>query len=73
MPRWSDLPEEFKKRFRPPPERSDFESDDEYGDAVSYWQQTVGRNIGFALQRLKVNEEGPAAAVEEKGPESPPK
>ena len=47
---WDSLPDEIKKRFSPPPERSKFSSVEDYEEALGYWQGHVGRNIGLVLQ-----------------------
>ena len=50
---WASWPDEIKKRFSPPPERSAFPSTEEYEEARGYWQGRVGRNIGLALQQYR--------------------
>ncbi len=50
---WGELPDEIKKRFPPPPERSNFSTIEEYEEARGYWQGRVGRNIGLVMQQYK--------------------
>jgi hypothetical protein len=51
MPPWKDVPDEIKKRFPPPPQRETFSSADDYEEALGYWQDRVGRNIGLVMQQ----------------------
>jgi hypothetical protein len=51
MPAWNDVPDEIKKRFPPPPEREKFANQEEYEDALGYWQCHVGRNVGLVMQQ----------------------
>lgn len=48
---WNSLPDDIKRRFSPPPERSKFTSTEDYEEARGYWQGRVGRNIGLVLQQ----------------------
>lgn len=50
---WETLPEEVRRRFPPPPERSRFSSNDDYEEARGYWKARVGRNISIALHTHK--------------------
>lgn len=61
MPRWSDVPEDIKKRFNPPPDREKFTDQEAFVEAMGAWQSRVGRNLSIAMQRyeqsLPVSEE----------------
>jgi hypothetical protein len=50
---WGELPDQIKRRFFAPPERSGFNSAEEYEEARAYWQGRVGRNIGIILQQYR--------------------
>ncbi len=54
MPTWKSVPRSIRKRFPSPPERGAFDSQDEYEDALGFWQGSVGRAVGLALQKYKV-------------------
>jgi len=50
MPIWKDVPDEIKKRFPSPPDRNDFSNQEEFEEARGYWQHSIGRSIGLAMQ-----------------------
>ena len=54
MPTWKSVTRSIRKRFPPPPERGAFDSQDEYEDALGFWQGSVGRAVGLAMQKYKV-------------------
>ena len=50
MPSWNAIPTMIRARFPSPPTRANFPSDDEFMEALGYWQSHVGRNLAFAMQ-----------------------
>tara|TARA_R110000772_G_scaffold54286_4_gene123969 strand:+ start:842 stop:1021 length:180 start_codon:yes stop_codon:yes gene_type:complete len=56
MPSWKDVPEEIKKRFPAPPERNNFTSDEEFEEALGFWQNRVGRNLGMVMQQYNAKQ-----------------
>ncbi|MDO8282473.1 MAG: hypothetical protein Q7U10_07605 [Thermodesulfovibrionia bacterium] len=55
---WDSLPEEVKRQFPAPPERSAFSSIQEYEEASGFWIARVGRSIAIALQQYKKPKSG---------------
>ena len=55
MPMWQDVPEEIRNRLAPPPDRESFRTQEEFEEALGYWQQTVGRNLGFVMQQYEAS------------------
>lgn len=47
---WKDVPDDIKRRVPAPPERSKFDTQDEYEEARGYWQSHIGRVIGLRMQ-----------------------
>ena len=55
MPKWADVPEEIRTRFASPPERDGFSTQDEFEEALGFWQSRVGRNVGMAMQQYEAS------------------
>ncbi|MDB2376077.1 hypothetical protein N9X00_07230 [Gammaproteobacteria bacterium] len=55
MTMWQDVPEETRNRLAPPPDRENFLTQDQFEEALGYWQKTVGRNLGFVMQRYEAS------------------
>ena len=55
MTMWQDVPEEIRNRLAPPPDRESFRTQEEFEEALGYWQQTVGRNLGFVMQQYEAS------------------
>lgn len=56
MATWNEVPEEIKKRFPAPPKRESFANEDEYQNALGFWQNRVGRNLGLVMQQHHAQE-----------------